>query len=74
MDYVLGHALEIFWLTLSVCLLLLTLLVSKTVLKINRILTKIDDLAEIFIEYIQKPLAMIFQIQKILSKIFKMFR
>ncbi len=73
MDYILAHALEIFWLTLSVCLFALTLLVSRTILKINRILTKIDDLTEIFIEYIQKPIAMILQVQSIVSKIFRMF-
>ncbi len=74
MDYIFENALEFFWLTLSVCIFIMTLLVSRTILKVNRILTKIDDLTEIFIEYIQKPIAIIFQVQRILSKIFKIFR
>ncbi len=74
MDYILENALEIFWLTLSLCVFIMTILVSKTLLKINKILQKVDDLTEVFIEYIQKPIAIIFQVQKILSKVFKMFK
>ncbi|MCF7918126.1 hypothetical protein K9L27_03995 [Candidatus Gracilibacteria bacterium] len=70
MDYVFAHALEIMYLCVGVGFFLVCIFAVRTLWIATRLMSKLDDLSDIFIEYIQKPLRFIIQAQQILSKVF----
>lgn len=71
--FLIENALEILYLCLGVGFLMMSFSITRAVIRLNRILTKIDDLTDIFIEYIQKPLSFILQAHKTIQKIRNFF-
>ena len=72
MTYLLEHASEILKLSISLALFGLFgvfLNLVRTLSLLNKILKKIDDLSDLFIEYIQTPLSYIIKFQKFFSNI-----
>jgi len=69
MDYIIENAREIMYLCFGVGFLVFFLCATRMVLIATRLLKKIDDLTDLFIHYIQKPLMFLIEAQKFLSKI-----
>jgi len=74
MNFLLENSLEILWLSLAIGFFVLTIILSRAIILATRILKKIDDLTNIFIEYIKKPLSILLKIKKSCSKISKIFK
>lgn len=68
MDYLIEHAQEIMYLCVGAGFLLVCLFAVRALWIGTRLMSKIDDLSDIFIEYIQKPLRFIIQAQQIIGK------
>ncbi len=56
MDYVVQNATEIMQLCFGFGFLLFVVLLIRPIMLMTRLLKKADDLSDLFIEYIQKPL------------------
>ncbi len=69
MDYLLMNAREIMYLCFGGGFLLLVIFAIQPLIVAARLLRKIDDLTDLFIEYIQKPLRFLFEAQKFLSRV-----
>ncbi len=74
MNFLLENAKEIMYLCWGGGFLLLILFTIRSLIIATRILQKLDDLSDIFIEYIQKPLQFVIQISQLLSKLKKWFK
>ena len=73
MDYILNpdHAISVLWLSLAFVVLILGILTARLIVNITKIIKqgstvieKLNDLIDVFIEYIQKPLGFIVKFQK----------
>ncbi|MDH3324734.1 MAG: hypothetical protein OEL89_03790 [Candidatus Peregrinibacteria bacterium] len=73
MDYIVENANEIMKLCFGAGFLIFVMFVCHTLWVATRLMRKIDDLTDIFIEYVQKPLAIILTAKKIFDKIAKNF-
>ena len=69
MLFLLENAKEIMFLCFGFSALALCVYIIRSLVLLNRLFKKIDDLTDIFIEYIQKPLAFLLQAQKTFRKI-----
>lgn len=77
MDYLLENASEILRLAGALALFgffVLCLVLTRTIIIATRVLKKVDDLTDLIITYISKPVAMIMRAEKAISGIFKYFR
>ncbi|MCF7906009.1 hypothetical protein K9L63_02370 [Candidatus Gracilibacteria bacterium] len=68
-EFWITNAREIMFLCFGGGFLLFVLFAIRTMWIATRLLRKLDDLTDLFIEYIQKPLKFIIEAQKILSKV-----
>ena len=64
MDFLIENAKEIMMLCFGAGFLLLALFVTRTLIVATRLLSKIDDLTDLTIHYINKPLSMMVQVEK----------
>jgi hypothetical protein len=67
--FVIEHAKEIMYLCFGVGFFGLMMYLIRGIVILTRLLRKIDDVADLVIEYIQKPLSMIVQIHRTFQKI-----
>ncbi len=68
MDYILENAKEIMMLCFGAGFLILAIVITRTVIIATRLMKKIDDLTDLTIHYINKPLSMIVHAEKALNK------
>ena len=68
MDYILEHAKEIMMLCFGVGFLLLSIYLSRAIIIATRLMKKIDDLTDLTIHYINKPLSMIIHAEKVVTR------
>jgi len=73
MDYLIAHALEIMYLCLGFGFLILVIVASKFLLNLNRTISKINYFAEIFGDYVRKPLEVLVQINDYVKPVIEMF-
>ena len=73
MDYIVQNANEIMKLCFGAGFLIFIMFASHAIWTATRLMRKIDDLTDIFIDYIQKPLAIILTLKKIFDKIVQNF-
>lgn len=62
------YAKEIMFLCIGVGFLGVSIALIRALVKFTRLVNKVDDIVNLFIEYIQKPLAMLLQAHKMFSK------
>ncbi len=74
MDYMIENANEIMKLCFGGGFLILVLVACRTLWHITKVVKKINDLTELFIDYIEKPLMMILSAKKILDKVMERFQ
>ena len=74
MDYLFEHSREIMQLCFGVGFIIFVIFAVHALLLATRILRKIDDLTDLFISYIQKPLQFIIEAQKIISHLLDFFK
>ena len=66
--FLLENAKEIALLCFGFGFLILVFFVVRTLVVATRVLGKIDDLSDIFIQYVQKPLAILLQAKRFLDQ------
>jgi len=74
MDYLLENAREIMQLCFGFGFILFVIFAVRAMLLATRVLKKIDDISDLFISYIQKPLQLIFEGQKIISHLLEFLK
>ncbi len=74
MDYLIQNATQIMQLCFGFGFLVLIVFFVRPLIILTRILQKADDLSDIFIEYIQRPIKILIHIHKTISEIFGFFR
>lgn len=72
--FVIEYAKEIMFLCFGVGFLGVSIYLMRTLMQILSISRKINDLTDLFIEYIQKPLSIIMQVYGVFSKAKKWFK
>lgn len=73
LNFMLEHSTEIMQLCFGFGVLLVAIFVSRAAWVATRVLGKVDDLVDLFIEYIQKPLRVFLEIQKVAQSFWKWF-
>ncbi len=73
MDYLFDNALQILWLCLGFGFLLLVLFIIRTIYIATQLLKKINDLTDLTIHYVNKPLSMIVQAEKTVTQMLERF-
>ncbi len=73
MDYLIAHALEIMYLCLGGGFLILVIVISRFLLNLNRTISKINYFAEVFGDYVRKPLEVLIQINDYFKPVIEMF-
>ncbi len=73
MDYFIAHALEIMYLCLGFGFLILVFVVSKFLLNLNKTISKINYLTDVFGDYVRKPLEVLAQINDYVKPVIEMF-
>jgi len=73
MDYLLDNALEIMWLCLGFGFLILVGFVVRTIYIATQLLKKVNDLTDLTIHYVNKPLSMIVQAEKTVMQLLERF-
>lgn len=73
MDYLISHALEIMYLCLGVGFLILVVVVSVFLLNLNKTIGKINYFADVFGDYVRKPLEVLTQINDYVKPVLDMF-
>ncbi len=73
MDYLFEHSREIMQLCFGAGFLIFVIFAVRAMILATRVLKKLDDLSDLFISYIQKPLQLIFEGQKIISHLLEFF-
>lgn len=68
LDYMIAHALEILWLCLGFGFLLLVIFVVRALYVTTQLLKKVNDLTDLTIHYVNKPLSMIVQAEKTVTQ------
>jgi hypothetical protein len=74
MNYLIEHAQEIMYLCVGGGFLLVCLFAVRTLWIGTRLIKKVDDLSDIFVQYIQKPLRFIIQAQQVIGKLTEWMR
>lgn len=74
MDYLITNATEIMQLCFGFGFLILIYFAVRPIIVITRLLKKCDDLTNIFIQYIQKPLQIIIKAHEVVSGVFKFMK
>ena len=74
MDYLFEHSRQIMQLCFGGGFILFVLFAIRAMMLATRVLRKIDDLSDLFIEYIQKPLTLLFEGQKIISHLLEFLK
>ena len=69
MDYIIANATEIMQLCFGGGFLILALLASRALWITISLLKKINDVTDVIIEYLQKPISMIISAEKTISKV-----
>ena len=73
LDYLMANALEILWLCLGFGFLLLVLFVVRALYIATQLLKKVNDLTDLTIHYVNKPLSMIVQAEKTVTQLLEKF-
>ncbi len=73
MDYLVTHATEIMQLCFGFGFLILVAFCIRPLILLTRVLAKIDDLSDLFIEYLEKPLRAAIRIYSVFSEFTKFF-
>jgi hypothetical protein len=73
MDYLITNALEIMYLCLGGGFLILVIVASKFLLTLNRTIGKINYFADVFGDYVRKPLEVLAQINDYVAPVIEMF-
>ena len=74
MDFILNHAKEIMYLCFGVGFLVLIGFLCQSIYVATRVFRKIDDLSDIFIQYVQKPLRVFLQVKDVFMNVREWFR
>ncbi|MCF7812683.1 hypothetical protein K9M59_03785 [Candidatus Gracilibacteria bacterium] len=74
MDYFIEHAKEIMYLCFGGGFLVLVIFAVRALWIATHLLAKLDDLSELFIEYIQKPLRIILQLHEVFKNVTRWFK
>jgi hypothetical protein len=74
MDYLFEHSREIMQLCFGAGFFIFVIFAVRALMLATRLLRKIDDLTDLFISYIQKPLQFILEGQKIISHLLEFFK
>ncbi len=72
--FILEYAKEIMFLCFGVGFLTMSFFITRSVIRIHSLLQKLDDLSDLFITYIQRPLSLIIQAHKAVNGIRKWFQ
>ena len=72
MDYLIANALEIMYLCLGGGFLILVAVVAKFLLNLNRTIGKINYFADVFGDYVRKPLEVLTQINDYVKPVIEM--
>ncbi len=73
MDYIFENALEILWLCLGFGFLILVFFVVRAIYIATQLMKKVNDLTDLTIHYINKPLSMIVQAEKTVTQMLERF-
>lgn len=73
MDYLVSHALEIMYLCLGFGFLVLVIVVSRFLITLNRTVKKVNYFADIFGDYVKKPIEVLMQINEYIAPALEMF-
>jgi len=73
MDYIFANALEILWLCLGFGFLILVIFVVRAIYIATQLMKKVNDLTDLTIHYINKPLSMIVQAEKTVTQMLERF-
>ena len=68
LDYMIEHALEILWLCLGFGFVVLVLFVVRALYIATQLMKKVNDLTDLTIHYVNKPLSMIVQVEKTVTQ------
>ena len=72
--FLIDNAAEIMQLCFGFGFLILVFFIVRPIIILTKLLRKVNDLTDLFIEYIQKPLQMIVKAHGVLSSVFKFFK
>lgn len=73
MDYVIAHALEIMYLCLGGGFLVLVIVASRFLITLNRTVKKVNYFADVFGDYVRKPLEVLAQINDYVKPVLDIF-
>lgn len=73
LDYMMANALEILWLCLGFGFVVLVLFVVRALYIATQLLKKVNDLTDLTIHYVNKPLSMIVQAEKTVTQFLDKF-
>jgi len=73
LDYMIENALQILWLCLGFGFVVLVLFVIRTLYVVTQLLKKVNDLTDLTIHYVNKPLSMIVQAEKTVTQFLDKF-
>ena len=73
MDYIIANALEIMYLCLGAGFLILVIVASKFLLNLNKTIGKINYFADVFGEYVRKPIEILNQVNEYVKPVLEMF-
>jgi len=73
MDFILLHSREILYLVLAVGFLILIVFLIPSLIRLHRVLRKLDDLSDLVIEFIHKPLKMFLEVKDVFLLLRKFF-
>lgn len=73
MDYLIENALQILWLCLGFGFLILVFFVVRAIYIATLLLKKVNDLTDLTIHYVNKPLSMIVQAEKTVTQMLERF-
>lgn len=73
LDYLIGNALEILWLCLGFGFIILVFFVVRAIYIATQLMKKINDLTDLTIHYVNKPLSMIVQAEKTVTQFLDKF-
>ena len=74
MDFLLQHAKEIMYLCFGVGFLVLVGFMCQSIYVATKVLRKINDISDVFIEYVQRPLKMFLQMKDFVSSVSAWFK
>ncbi len=77
MEYLLENASELLRLAGALAFLgvfILLIVLTRTIIITTRVIRKVDDLTDLIMTYISKPVAMIIRAEKVMSNILKRFK